>query len=152
MKEYNVPIKREWIVHSGFGKDDGYTGFKQLYQAGKLPDFVFAVTYPVALGIYEAAKDLGLRIPEDIDVICFGDSDVNRFLSPSLSCVHQPTQELGTKAVQMILEMIKNPEDAREQHIEIPTELILRETCRGRIPKPAESLNPIGAAGIAKTN
>ena len=152
MKEYNVPIKREWIVQSGFGKDDGYAGFKQLYQAGKLPDFVFAVTYPVALGMYEAAKDLGLRIPEDIDVICFGDSDVNRFLSPSLSCVNQPTQELGTKAVQMILEMIRNPEDAREQHIEIPTQLILRETCIGRIAKPGEPLNPVGATEIAKTN
>jgi len=152
MKEYNVPIKREWIVHSGFGKDDGYAGFKQLYQAGKLPDFVFAVTYPVALGMYEAAKELGLRIPEDIDVICFGDSDVNRFLSPSLSCVHQPTQELGTKAVQMILEMIKKPDEVREQHIEIPTELILRETCIGRIPKPVEALGPNGVTEISKLN
>ena len=152
MKEYNVPIKREWIVQSGFGKDDGYAGFKQLYQAGKLPDFVFAVTYPVALGMYEAAKDLGLRIPDDIDVICFGDSDVNRFLSPSLSCVNQPTQELGARAVQMILEMIKNPEEVREQHIEIPTQLILRETCIGRKANPPEPLSPIGAPEISKTN
>jgi LacI family transcriptional regulator len=152
MKEHQVPIKQEWIIHSGFGKDNGYAGFKQLYQAGKLPEFVFAITYPVALGMYEAAKELGLRIPEDIDVICFGDSDVNRFLSPSLSCVHQPTQELGTRAVQMILEMIRNPEDVREQHIEIPTELILRETCTGNIPNPAKPLNPIGMKGLARTN
>ena len=152
MKEHNVPIKREWIVQSGFGKDDGYAGFKQLYQSGKLPDFVFAVTYPVALGMYEAAKDLGLRIPEDIDVICFGDSDVNRFLSPSLSCVHQPTQALGMKAVQMILDMIRNPEDVHEQHIEIPTELILRETGIGKTEKLSESLKPINATEITKTN
>jgi len=149
MKEHDVPIKREWIVHSGFGKDDGYAGFKKLYQSGKLPEFVFAVTYPVALGMYEAAKELGLRIPEDVDVICFGDSDVNRFLSPSLSCVHQPTQELGTKAVQMILEMIRKPDEVREQHVEIPTELILRETCIRKTPKLVESLNPIGEKKIA---
>jgi DNA-binding LacI/PurR family transcriptional regulator len=99
--------------------------------------------------MYEAAKELGLRIPEDVDVICFGDSDVNRFLSPSLSCVHQPTQELGAKAVQMILEMIRNPEGVREQHVEIPTELILRETCIGKTPKPVKSLNPIGEKKIA---
>jgi LacI family transcriptional regulator len=152
MKNYNVPIKREWIVHTGFGKDDGYAGFKQLYHTGQLPEFVFAVTYPVALGIYEAAKELGLRIPGDIDIICFGDSDVNRFLSPSLSCVHQPTQELGTKAVQMILEMIRNPEETREQHIEIPTELILRETCIGKKPVVAGSLNPNATSILAKKN
>lgn len=152
MKEFDVPIKREWIVQSGFGKDDGYAGFKQLYAAGKLPEFVFAVTYPVALGIYEAAKDLGLRIPQDVDVMCFGDSDVNRFLSPSLSCVHQPTQELGTKAVQMILEMIRNPEEVKEQHIEIPTELILRETCIGKNLGPVGAKTPNVAKEIAGTN
>lgn len=131
LKEYNIPIKREWIIHNGYGKDDGYNAFKQLYHAGKLPDFVFAVTYPVALGIYQAAKELGLRIPDDIDIICFGDSDVNSFISPSLSCVSQPTRDLGARSVEMLLEMIKNPEEVREQHVVIPTELILRETCRG---------------------
>jgi LacI family transcriptional regulator len=131
LKEYNIPIKREWIIHNGYGKDDGYNAFKQLYHAGKLPDFVFAVTYPVALGIYQAAKELGLRIPNDIDIICFGDSDVNSFISPSLSCVSQPTRDLGARAVEMLLDMIKNPEEVREQHVVIPTELILRETCRG---------------------
>jgi LacI family transcriptional regulator len=131
MKEYDIPIKREWIVHNGFGKDDGYNAFKQLYHAGKTPDFVFAVTYPVALGIYQAAKELGLRVPDDIDIICFGDSDVNPFITPSLSCVSQPTRDLGSRSVEMILDMIKNPEEVREQHIVIPTELTLRETCRG---------------------
>ncbi|MCX6132818.1 MAG: LacI family DNA-binding transcriptional regulator [Ignavibacteriales bacterium] len=152
MKQYNVPINSAWVVHAGFGKADGYEGFKRLYQSGQMPEFVFAVTYPVALGIYEAAKELGLRIPDDIDIICFGDSDVNRFLSPSLSCVHQPTQELGTKAVEMILDMINNSGEVREQHLEIPTELILRETCLVKKPTRVEALKPIGARAAAKTN
>lgn len=132
MKKHGIPINNDWIIHGGFGKDDGYKGFMQLHHSGSLPEFVFAVTYPVALGMYEAAKDLGLRVPDDIDVICFGDSDTNRFITPSLSCVLQPTHELGTKAVQMILDMIRNPDEVQEQHIEIPTQLILRETCVGR--------------------
>lgn len=132
MKEHDLPIRREWIIHNGYGKEDGYNAFKQLYQAGKLPDFVFAVTYPVALGIYQATRELGLRVPDDIDLICFGDSDVNSFITPSLSCVSQPTRDLGERAVEMILEMIRNPEEVREQHVVIPTELTLRETCRGK--------------------
>jgi LacI family transcriptional regulator len=146
--EHDIPIRQEWIASGGFGKDDGYNGFMRLYNSGNLPEFLFAVTYPVALGIYEAAKDLGLHIPDDIDVICFGDSDMNRFISPSLSCVSQPTQELGTKAVQMILEIIRNPEEIREHHVEIPTELILRETCIGR---KATKLESIEAAPPVKT-
>jgi hypothetical protein len=49
----------------------------------------------------------------------------------------------------MILEMIRKPDDVREQHVEIPTELILRETCIGKTPKPVESLNPMGEKKIA---
>ena len=128
MKKYNIPINRDWIVYGGFGEADGYNGFMKLYQSGNLPDFIFAVTYPVALGVYAALMELGLKIPQDIDVMCFGNSDVNRFLSPSLSCVDQPTEELGKKAVELILEIIKNPTDYTPQHIELPTSLIVRDT------------------------
>jgi LacI family transcriptional regulator len=62
-------------------------------------------------------------------MISFGDSDVGRFISPSLSCVSQPTQELGTRAVQMVLEMIQKSDLHGEHHEEIQTELILRDTC-----------------------
>ena len=132
LKDHGIPINPEWIVHGGYGKDDGYEGLVQLHKKGKVPEFIFAATYPIALGIYEAAKVLGLNIPDDIDLICFGDSDMNHLISPSLSCISQPTRELGTKAVQMILEIIKHPDEIPERHVEIPTELILRDTCSGK--------------------
>ena len=66
MKKYNIPINRDWIVYGGFGEADGYNGFMKLYQSGNLPDFIFAVTYPVALGVYAALMELGLKIPQDI--------------------------------------------------------------------------------------
>jgi len=132
LKEHNIPLNPEWVLHGGYGKDDGYEGLMQLHNKGKLPEFIFAATYPIALGIYEAAKVLGLSIPNDLDLICFGDSDMNHLISPSLSCVSQPTRELGMKSVQMILDIIKHPDEIPERHIEIPTELILRETCSGK--------------------
>ncbi len=130
MKKYNIPINPDWVVYGGFGEVDGYHGFMKLYKSGNLPDFIFAVTYPVALGVYAALSELGLKIPDDIDIMCFGNSDVNRFLSPSLSCVDQPTEELGRKSVELILEIINNPTDYIPRHIELPTGLIIRETAK----------------------
>ncbi len=127
LKQYNIPLNPNWIVEGGFGEEDGYNGFMHMYKSGTLPDFIFAVTYPVALGAYAAIEDLGLEIPKDIDLICFGNSDINRFISPSLSCVDQPTDKLGRRAVEMVVEHINNP-NIEEQHIEIETDLILRET------------------------
>jgi LacI family transcriptional regulator len=126
---YDIPVNREWVVQAGYGKEDGYQGLMQLYRNRPLPEFVLAATYPVALGIYEAAKTLGIRIPDDIDMICFGDSDVGRFLSPAISVVRQPTHELGTKAAQMLLDFITAPDVREEQDVVLPTELVLRETC-----------------------
>ena len=128
MKRHQLPVKPEWIVHGGFGKEDGYRGLKQLCESGDRPEFVFAATYPVALGIYEAAKELGLRIPDDIDIICFGESDMISFLHPSLSCVSQHPKELGASAVKTMLDIIEHPDEVQERHVVVPTQLILRET------------------------
>ncbi|MGA9117848.1 MAG: LacI family DNA-binding transcriptional regulator [Bacteroidota bacterium] len=124
-------INKELIVPGGYGTDAGYEGFMRLMSRGALPRCIFAVTYPVALGVYEAAKANGVRIPSDVDVICFGDSDVGRLITPALSCVGQPTQRLGEESVNVMMKMIESPESVVPGNIIIPTELILRETCVG---------------------
>ena len=134
LRNHDIPVRQEWIVPGGFGTKDGYEGFMQLYKKGSLPEFIFAATYPVALGVYEAAKKLALRIPDDIDMMCFGDSDMSHLLSPALSCVNQPTHELGMTAVRTILDVIKSHEKQKERHIVIPAGLTLRETCKARLP------------------
>ena len=132
LKRSGLPLQKEWIVTGGFGKNTGYDGFMQFYASKKMPEFIFAMTYPIALGVYEAAKEVGLKIPDDVDLICFGDSDVSRVMSPALSCVTQPANELGTKAVDLMLKTISHPDTAGEQHLVLPTELLLRETCTGK--------------------
>jgi len=129
MKAHGLSINPEWVIYGGFGEEAGYRGFMKLLNSGNMPEFIFAVTYPVALGVYAAVEEAGLKIPDDIDIMCFGNSDVNRFISPSLSCVNQPTDKLGKTAVEMTLDHIKNIDVFEPQHIEIPTELILRQTC-----------------------
>jgi LacI family transcriptional regulator len=110
------------------------------------------MTYPIALGIYEAAKELGLRIPDDVDVICFGDSDVSRVISPALSCVAQPAYELGAKAVELMLKTISHPDARHDQSLVIPTDLLLRETCTGKnIIVPLKSNGNRNAPALTET-
>lgn len=132
MKHHGIPVQKDWIASGGFDKNTGYEGFMRFYASRKIPEFIFAMTYPIALGIYEAAKEVGLKIPNDVDLICFGDSDVGRILSPALSCVTQPANELGRKAFDLMAKTIAHPETAGEQHLILPTELLLRETCTGK--------------------
>lgn len=144
MKKYDIPINHNWVIYGGFGEEDGYNSFMKVYKSNKLPEFIFAVTFPVALGIYTAAEELGIKIPDDIDVICFGNVDKGSFLSPAVNYVNQPTMELGKKALELILENIKNPKDFVPKHIELPTHLIFRNTIQPR--KNSESIRSLGAS------
>jgi LacI family transcriptional regulator len=130
LRNNGIPIRQDWVIPGGFGKQDGYDGFMKLYKSGDKPEFLFAATYPVALGVYEAVKELHLRIPDDIDLMCFGDSDMSQLLSPALSCVSQPTDQLGGAATRAILDIIRSPDKHTEHHVVIPTGLIMRETCK----------------------
>lgn len=130
MKKHDIPINPEWIIHGGFGETYGYEAFMKLYRDNNLPDLIFTVTYPVALGIYKAASEVNLQIPNDIDVICFGDARIQKYLSPPLSCVTQPTNLIAEKSMEILFEKINNHDEKDTSvEVEIPTELLLRGTC-----------------------
>ncbi len=128
LRDCKIKINNKLIFHGSYEEQTGYDALMKLHEHGSLPEFIFAATYPVALGVYDAAKKLQLKIPEDIDLISFGDSDINHYITPSLSCVHQPANLLGERAVETVLNEIKNPKEKTINNIEIPTNLIIRET------------------------
>jgi LacI family transcriptional regulator len=133
MKKYKIPINPKWIFKGGFGVKHGYDSFMKLYNEDNLPELIFTVTYPVALGIYKAVNELGIKIPDDIDIICFGDAEEQKYLSPALSCIKQPTNLIAENAMEIMLNQLNESENREVKTIEIPTELILRGTCLGKL-------------------
>ncbi|MBN1409075.1 MAG: LacI family DNA-binding transcriptional regulator [Calditrichaceae bacterium] len=129
-KEGKLKIPNDWIIEGGFAEQDGYDGFMSIQKSANLPEVIFAVTYPVALGIQLAAQETGIKIPDQLEIISFGGSIYNRFGSPSITYIDQPIKELGARAIQLVIDEIKNPDTAQEQHITLPTELIVCETCK----------------------
>ena len=66
---------------------------------------IFAINEPIARGCYMAIKERGLRIPQDVSVVAYGDSNA-LFLDPPLSTVQQDTHEMGARGMQMLLQWI----------------------------------------------
>jgi LacI family transcriptional regulator len=135
LKKYKIPLDPAFVIHGGFSEEDGYKGFIKLYGTGRLPEFILAVSFPVALGIYRAAQELGLEVAKDFDVICFGNSGFNQFLRPRMTIVEQPATTLGRTAFELTLKNIQYPDDHQPQHIKLPTKLILCETCIKKLEK-----------------
>jgi LacI family transcriptional regulator len=135
LKKHKLPIYPDRIVLGGFGELDGYKGFMKLYSSGNLPEFILAVSFPVALGVYKAAMELGLKIPKDFDIICFGNAGFNQFLVPNMTIIDQPAAAMGRAAVEVTLENIRNAEGFQTKHIKMPTKLLLGETCISTVDK-----------------
>ena len=135
MKQNNVPINKKWIIEGGFGEEDGYRGFKDIFNSGNIPEAIFAVTYPVAIGIYEAATELGIKIPEDIQITCVGNNTFKHTVPSVFNFVDQPTVELGRSAVELVLDLINNPSSTEPRNIELKTRLLIKgkETLSGLV-------------------
>jgi LacI family transcriptional regulator len=129
LMQNGIEVNESWIIEGDFGERSGYNSFMKLYRDNNLPELIFTVTYPVALGVYMAAREVGVRIPEDIDIICFGNSEVQQFLFPPLSCVNQHTEQLAAKSMEVLLENIEKRDEFEPKHVVIETDLVLRGTC-----------------------
>jgi LacI family transcriptional regulator len=120
-----LPINENWITGGGFGEEDGYNGFMKIYDKRNLPEYILSVTYPVALGIYKAATELGIRIPEDIEVTCFGKNSFSESIPSVFNFVDQPTIELGKSATDLVIRHINDPKSFDPEHVELKTQLII---------------------------
>ena len=83
----------------------------------------------IAIGVMQAARELGLRIPDDLSLIGYDDIEGSRLTCPPLTTIHQPTVEKGRVAAQLLLQRIEERSLAAE-HIVLPVELVERESFR----------------------
>lgn len=127
MQQGGYKIRPEWVVKGGFSQKDGYQGFMELKKRGKLPELIATVSYAAAMGAMMAIRQTGLKIPEEIDLIAFGDSDFNQFLNPALTVSRLRAREMGRKALNLLIEAI-DTDDAVSREIMVPAQLIIHNT------------------------
>ncbi|MNW67176.1 HTH-type transcriptional regulator DegA [compost metagenome] len=84
-----------------------------------------------AIGALQAAKELGLRVPEDVSIIGFDNTILASVTSPPLTTVAQPIEELGHRAVDLLIEELKD-ERKEPQKIVLKPELVIRDSA-GRV-------------------
>ena len=124
-----LPYKKEYVIHGGLDEEDGVRGFKQLMQLRPVPDAVFCVNDPVAVGVFMECKRRKVRIPKDIAIVGFSDNPITAMIDPPLTTVSQPAYEMGNVAAKMLLDEIGNKKDGyKPKTRRLKTELVIRKT------------------------
>jgi LacI family transcriptional regulator len=117
----------ELVRYGDFLHEGGFVRGGELLDLPGRPTAIFAGSDQQALGVYEAARQRGLRIPQDLSVVGFDDLPIDRWLSPSLTTVRQPLVDMGRLAADM-LGMLIDDVPLPSRRVELATELIVRES------------------------
>ena len=105
---------------------------KELLSSVERPTAFFCAKDPLAFLVYETAFELGIKIPEDLSVIGFGNSNFGPYCTPPLTTINQHPEIIGKKAVELVLKRLQDPAAPIEE-FRIPVELTTRKsTCLSR--------------------
>ena len=125
-----IPVWKDWIIEGGFELEDGYRSFKRLNASVNLPEVIFTVNDRVALGAYKAAREAGLRIPEDIAIFGYGFSEITDFFDPQLAVINQDPRKMGTEACRLLINEIEKKIKGGGNRIYLEEEFLWRKSVR----------------------
>ena len=95
------------------------------------PTAIFAASDELARGVIEAARAVGLSVPDDLSIVGFDDTEIARIASPPLTTVRQPLQEMGAVALRTVLRLVAG-EKIESNHVELATDARRSRLDRGR--------------------
>ncbi|MFI5912556.1 LacI family DNA-binding transcriptional regulator [Dactylosporangium sp. NPDC051541] len=115
------------VVHGGFTAEAGCRMALELLSRPDPPTAIFAACDGAALGVFEAARRLGRRVPQDLSVVGFDDIEPAKLSSPPLTTVHQPIADMGRVAVRT-LHTLAHGGAPDSMHVQLATHLVVRES------------------------
>lgn len=136
--ELGVPWDPALIRWGAFDAESGYRHARDLLAGPDRPTAVFAGSDYQALGVLRAARELGLRVPDDLSVVGYDDLPISQWIDPGLTTVHQPLREMAAMATRMLLTLAAGGEPPSTR-VELVTELVIRSS----------TAPPAGSSGAA---
>jgi LacI family transcriptional regulator len=122
MAQADLEVEERFIKSGTYDTSYGGIALREIWGLGDPPSAIMTTSDLLALSIYQAARELALRIPEDVSIVSFDDLPFVGFLDPPLTTIRQPAAELGRRGVQALLSKTREMEAIER----LPVELINR--------------------------
>ncbi len=108
IKPLQLQSSNGWVRYGGLHEQDGYASMDNLIKENKIPDAIFAVNDPVAIGAFQRMKEAGLKIPDDIAIMGFSNNKIASLVDPQLTTIDQPSFEMGRKSAEILIKIIED--------------------------------------------
>jgi DNA-binding LacI/PurR family transcriptional regulator len=129
LRKNNMPYKEQYVVNTSLATKESYANMKKyLENNDDIPEVFFCANDVTAIGAMKAIREKGLLIPNDIGVIGLDDIEMASFVTPSLTTIRIPKEELGKTAAKILIDKIESEREFPIR-VDIPYELKERESC-----------------------
>ena len=132
MKAHGLTPRPSYLIESAYDEPDA--AFEAVMALMRLPEPPTCILLPddrCCLGALEAAKTLGLRVPEDLSLGGFDGNPMMQLIHPRLTTIEQDARQIGTRAAELLIGRIESPQTAGSMTVEVPARLL-----------PGESIGP----------
>lgn len=127
MKSAGHPVRPEWVRFGDFHTSGGYEHALSLLAGDDRPTAIFAGSDLQALGVLEAVRELGLRVPQDLSLVGYDDIPLATWVSPRLTTVRQPLRRMAEEATRLVIRMTDAPLETVPR-MDLATNLVVRES------------------------
>ncbi len=127
MYQAHLPIDLSEVVHGPFTFEHGLTEGRRILERAKRPTAIFAASDVTAMGVMEAARTLGISVPEELSIVGFDNTMLAQTSSPRLTTIHQPVEEIGRTAVETVQKLARG-ETLHSKRVELATHLVVRDS------------------------
>ena len=129
LQKNSVALESQIVIEADeFSYAEGYRCMKKLIETKILPSAIFMAGDLYAVGAMKALREQDIRVPEDVAIVSYNNIDVADYVTPSLTSVSTPIQQLGEQSAEMLFKLV-NHQPVRVRNIVLPSKLIIRESC-----------------------
>ncbi len=128
MEQLGLAMSKEYIADVSLSMEGGYHGVRRLRENGRLPSAIFCCNDITAVGAIKGIKEMGLKIPQDVSLLSIDDIEMASYVTPMLSTISIPKEEMGKMAVKILLDRI-NKGHRLPVKLELPYQIKARESC-----------------------
>ena len=125
MARAGLTVPEGYVISSDFEFGGGFSAMQKLLMLPALPQAVFIGNDAMAVGAYQALYQSGLRIPQDMALVGYDDIELARYMTPPLTTIHQPKDELGELAIDVLIHRMADP-GQKQQRVQLTPELVVR--------------------------
>lgn len=129
LEDHGLTLNEAWVCPCfDISEQEGFGFTRSLMESPNPPDAIFCITDLVALGAMNYLKSSGYQIPDQVGLMGFSNWMLSEFTTPTLSSVDQFGYTMGSKATEMLIELLKHQDLGENELVKLPTELVVRKS------------------------